>query len=289
MGRIARLILILALAASVAAWGGDAPGALGGAAGKREPANGAVASIRGEVAHPGAYPLREGETLSSLILAAGGFTDDAWLPGAVLLRPSEKARQAEELDTIAKRLSAAIRAVGPADAGSDAMRRFLDALSTLAPSGRIPIRLSHPRLLINAPEDLPLRDGDILHVPAAPRTVRVLGAVRRPGEVEAPAGVRLAVLAASAGGFLPDADRDGAILLAADGRARLLSVGWVAWNGAENRWELSWFRNDRPRIGPGDTLFLPRDPGRIPWPGGIEDYRKTMVRILEITGAGAGW
>lgn len=289
MGRRACLILILALVLPAAAWGTDPSRAVRGATGSRGAEPGGTASIEGEVARPGVYPIREGDTLSSLILAAGGTTDKAWLPGAVLVRPSEKARQAEELNAIARRLAAAIRSAGPGDAGSDAMRRFLDALSTLAPSGRIPIRLLHPRLLINAPEDLPIRDGDILRIPAAPRTVRVLGAVRRPGEVEAPAGVRPAGLAASAGGFLPDADRDGAILLSADGTARLLSEGWVVWNEAAGRWELSRFRRNRPRIEPGDTVFIPRDPGRIPWPGGIEDYRKTMARILEITGAGADW
>lgn len=241
------------------------------------------------MARPGTYPLHAGETLSSLVLAAGGLADNAWLPGAALLRPSEKARQSEELAAIARRLEAAILPGGSATEETAKSSSFLASLRNLVPAGRVPVRLSHPRLMINAPEDLPLREGDLLYIPAPPHTVRILGAVRTPGEVPASPGARLPALAASAGGYLPDADVDGALLLRADGTARPLREGWIVWNDAAGRWEFSAFRKDRPRIGPGDTVFVPRKPGGIPWPGGIDDYRRTMARILEITGAGAAW
>jgi len=224
--------------------------------------------IRGEVARPGLYELRGSETLSSLILRAGGYTGNAWLPGAVLTRASEKNRQEEELAGIEL----------PKD--PDPMRRFLDALRVLSPPGRVPVRLSHPRLMINSPEDLPLEDGDVLHIPSAPRTVRVAGAVRNPGEYPAPPGARLPVFAESAGGFLSQADREGAILLKADGTSRMLSEPWVVWNGAAGRWELSALRRDRPRIEAGDTIFVPREAGKVSWAGGVDDYRRRILRVL---------
>lgn len=253
-----------------------APGAV-----DRLPPAAESALIRGEVARPGAYELREGETLSSLILRAGGYADNAWLPGAVLLRKSERARQAEELAGIVKRLEAAAR-----EPQRDRMRQFADSVRHLAPAGRVPVRLSLVRLMIRSPQDLPLEDGDDLFIPSTPRTVRAQGAVRDPGDHPASPGARLPDIVAAAGGFLPEADRDGTILLKADGTARMQSEGWAVWNEALGRWELSLFRKDRPRIEAGDTLFVPRDPGRSGWTGGIEDYRRTLARILEITGAG---
>ena len=47
---------------------------------------GASISLRGEVMHPGAYGIRPGEKLSSVLLRAGGFSPAAYPYGAVLLR-----------------------------------------------------------------------------------------------------------------------------------------------------------------------------------------------------------
>lgn len=44
--------------------------------------------IEGEVKTPGHYPLRPGEKLSSMLLQAGGFTEDAYPYGTILTRPS---------------------------------------------------------------------------------------------------------------------------------------------------------------------------------------------------------
>jgi len=273
---------LLAVRGAVPVWAADPPGY------GLSPSN-MTAEIRGEVARPGIYPVRKGDTLSSLILQAGGFTDNAFLPGAVLLRSSENARQAVELAGFARRLEAAIRQTGPGNADTPRIRRFLDALRNLDPSGRIPVRLSHPRLMINAPDDLPLENGDTLYLPPEPRTLRIAGAVRNPGVYPYSPGTRFTGLTASSGGLLPEADRDGTMLLKADGTAQRLSEEWIVWNGDAGRWELSFFRKNRPRIEAGDTVFVPRDPVGIAWPGGIEDYRRTMMRILEITGAGAAW
>ncbi len=239
-----------------------------------------AAEIRGEIARPGTYELGEGETLSSLILRAGGYTDNAWLPGAVLTRTARKSRQAEELAGIEQRLEMAARSAPSEEAEPGSARRLLDALRDLFPPGRVPVRLSHPRLMIHSPEDLPLEDGDTLFIPIAPRTVRVAGAVRAPGEVPASPGARLSLVAESAGGFLPEADRGGAILRKADGTARMLSEPPIVWSETAERWELSAFRKDRPRIEAGDAIFVPREPGKTPWPGGVDEYRRTILRIL---------
>jgi len=42
--------------------------------------------LAGEVRFPGKYPIHRGETLSSVLRRAGGFTDLAFIEGAVYIR-----------------------------------------------------------------------------------------------------------------------------------------------------------------------------------------------------------
>ncbi len=132
-------------------------------------------SVEGEVRRPGAFTLPHNATLSSLLLAAGGFTDNADLRGAALVRASVRAAQEEELKSTAAKLS--LEADGSGETG-DALRPVAALLLTLRPRGRVPVRVTLPRLLKNSPDDLRLEGGDALRVPARADTVAVAGAVR---------------------------------------------------------------------------------------------------------------
>ncbi|MDO9544037.1 MAG: SLBB domain-containing protein, partial [Synergistaceae bacterium] len=56
------------------------------------------ANITGRVLYPGDYAVKRGEKLSSLLERAGGYADDAFTRGAVLLRESVKAEQQKQID-----------------------------------------------------------------------------------------------------------------------------------------------------------------------------------------------
>ena len=45
-------------------------------------------AVAGQVKYPGTYTIQKGETLSSLIARAGGYTDRAYLRGATFTRSS---------------------------------------------------------------------------------------------------------------------------------------------------------------------------------------------------------
>ena len=60
--------------------------------------------IRGQVRFPGTYPIRHGETLSSLIARAGGFSEDAFTKGSIFLREEIKVQEREQIETLANRL-----------------------------------------------------------------------------------------------------------------------------------------------------------------------------------------
>ena len=215
-------------------------------------------SVEGEVRRPGAYTLPHNATLSSLLLAAGGFTDNADPRGAALVRASARAAQELELKGTADRLASE---TGGSEAAGDALRPVVALLLELRPSGRIPVRVTLPRLMKNSPDDLRMEDGDALRVPAKAGAVTVAGAVTAASDnVPFTPGLALEEYIRRAGGYAGDADRDAVYLLRADGTTALLTPGPVSWNPAAARWEVTALVDSLPRIGPGDTIVVPRPP-----------------------------
>ncbi len=243
-------------------------------------------TVEGEVRRPGAYTLPHDATLSSLVLAAGGFTDGADPRGAALIRLSARAAGKAELDNAAATLALD---TGGSGAAGDALRPVVALLMGLSPAGRVPVRMTHPRLLKNSPDDLRLEEGDALRIPARDDTVAIAGAVggaarEAPARVPFSPGLRLAEYVRRAGGYAGDADRGAVYLLRADGTTALLTPGFVSWNRAAARWEVTALARSIPEIGPGDAIVVPRPtlPGlprrtarRVP---GV------LMRAAEITG-----
>ena len=118
-----------------------------------------VAMIAGEVRFPGAYPINKGETLSSLIERAGGFTDRAYLRGAVFTRESAKIIQQQRMDELISKIEETVLASagreisGAIDAetaqvqaeGLQAKKELLAKLRTTKIDGRVVVKFSDPR------------------------------------------------------------------------------------------------------------------------------------------------
>ena len=153
------------------------------------------ANITGRVLYPGNYAVKRGERLSSLLERAGGYADDAFMRGAVLLRESVRVDQQKQIDDMIKTLEREIvyagnQAVATSTGTSDvayakesmAMKnRYLDAVKTIKASGRLVITLPEDyRLLKGSPFDVTLEEGDRLHIPDKPGTVQVIGSVLTP-------------------------------------------------------------------------------------------------------------
>lgn len=239
-------------------------------------------SVEGGVRRPGAYNLPPGATLSTLILAGGGFTDNADLAGATLLRESAREEQGGELRNIVLRLREA-HAERPG--GWDAWREFLDELGALPPLGRVPAPLSHPRLLKGSPRDLPLEEGDVLRIPAKRDTVTVRGAVREPGRVVPFAGkAGTDEYIRRAGSYTDAADRGQVHLLRPNGAVVLPRSGLLAWNAQASRWEIPALVGGGPAVGPGDTIIVPRKPVPGSRAASVRNLQELLMRVAEITG-----
>ena len=61
-------------------------------------------TLRGEVRFPGAYPIRKGETLSSVIERAGGLTEDAFPKAVSSCARSSRTQERQQIERLANRL-----------------------------------------------------------------------------------------------------------------------------------------------------------------------------------------
>jgi len=139
-------------------------------------------SLEGEVQFPGQYRVRRGEKLRDVIARAGGFTEVAFVEGAVFLRESLKAQEQEQIENLARRLEADLATLSlqaTSTGGSDTLstgRVLLDQLRSTEPVGRLVIDLRRSgNTVAGSAETVEMRDGDRLLVPTQPQVVSVLG------------------------------------------------------------------------------------------------------------------
>jgi len=241
-------------------------------------------SIEGEVRQPGIYSLPPDATLSSLVSAAGGTTDNADFSSAALYRLSvhenQKTRMVKATEEIAKAIEEA-----KAASADNTPHPTLAFLRKLRPTGRTPVKMTFLRLMKNSPDDLRLEEKDILLIPTSVESVTVVGAVRNPSDnVPFLPGASLKEYVRRAGGYNDDADRNHVYLLRANGTVVLLTPGFFSWNPATSRWEVTALAGAIPVVSPGDTIVvfktlppgLPREAARR--------LRQALVLALEIAG-----
>ncbi|HSF31001.1 MAG TPA: SLBB domain-containing protein [Candidatus Tectomicrobia bacterium] len=195
-------------------------------------------TLQGEVKRPGIYPIVQGERLSSALKRAGGYTDQAYLKGALFIRERLRVQQQEELERFIKTqeevlLSESARtAAGSLElAGSgreeatlqqqslQQRRQLLDLLRSKVILGRLVVKLDSPAALEGSPNDIPLEQGDFLTVPKQPSSVLVIGSVRNPTAVVYEEGRDVEYYLNRAGGLNKEADKDELHIVKADGSA----------------------------------------------------------------------
>ena len=170
----------------------------------------AFARVAGQVQRPGAYPIRpDTTTLRELVAMAGGFTPQASLATATVRRvPANPGRGERELvNTPDSLLTRSERRVEQTRQMSDMTLVSADLQRIFAPGGE--------------GLDLRLRTGDVVDVPERRNEVLVLGAVGRPGIVPAAQPAPPGTFVQAAGGLTRRADWPNAVVIRANGGARL--------------------------------------------------------------------
>ncbi|MFA0887649.1 MAG: SLBB domain-containing protein [Synergistales bacterium] len=225
-------------------------------------------AIAGQVRYPGTYTIKKGETLSSVIARAGGYTDRAYLRGAEFSRVSVKKLQAEQNRRMVDELETELLAVSVNELSAaltseeakltqfeaDQKRKLVEKLKNLKAAGRVILKLDVPDKMKNSPFDLELEEGDTLFVPGNPHTVQVMGAVLNPTAFVFQPGLGVGDYLRMAGGYTRSASPGRIYLLKVDGTAVRLDTG--------GGWPFGRPNNGRGLVvralEPGDAIIVPQ-------------------------------
>jgi len=255
-----------------------------------------TASIQGEVRFPGTYPIKRGEKLSSLIERAGGYSEYAYLRGAVFIREKLKEIQQKNMIEMIERLerelmSASSAQITVATSKEDAeikkveaeqKQKFVESLKRLRATGRLTIHLAHLRLLKGSVFDIELEDGDSLYIPISNNFVNVAGSVMTQGSFIYSESFNIKDYIELAGGTSRWADTGSIYVMKVDGSAMRINRGLFSWNSARSRWEIASLGESVKEVEPGDTIVVPEKVERIAWMREIKDIT-TIIANLAIS------
>jgi len=221
---------------------------------------GATVTLRGEVQHPGTYGIGPGESLSSVLEKAGGFTSQAYPYGIVLTRREVRDLELhshQDLVTRVKAEETQLKALPENDADQKNLKltaiaqteTTLTQLQTNLPVGRVVIHTSpDEKSFDRRAAGTPLRNGDVIIVPKKPNYVVVQGQIFNPTAVGFVAGRSANWYLGQAGGFTQLADKKAAFVIRADGS--VLS--------AKNNNSSMWSGNPMDSVlMPGDMIVVP--------------------------------
>lgn len=207
----------------------------------------AIVRVRGEVRSPGEYPIINGQTMLSEILArCGGPTERADLDKATLNRAG-----VYQPDVSTDQL---VRSI-PVELQTGPEREWILAHS-LTPPGKVSINLI--KLLVEGDPayDLPLWDGDVINIPRFLPQVKVIGRVKNPGLIPYVPERNSEYYITRAGGFSWRAGKGDIFIVKAS-------------TGAPVK------RDKVKKIEAGDTIVVPSKKDREFWP----IFRDAMVVV----------
>jgi protein involved in polysaccharide export with SLBB domain len=190
--------------------------------------------IVGEVKQPGYILItRQNTRLSTVIEDAGGFTEYASLPEALILRSDENFPEMTPGFSYAR----VLRSIDPFP---------LDSLYYLASmrSNYRPVVADFPLVFTthDSAQDITILDKDVIIIPSNRKTVYVDGQVVNPGHVPFVAGQTLGDYLKKVGGYSEEAD---------EGETRVIKGK-----------TLEWARPEDTIIESGDRIYVPRKPRR---------------------------
>ncbi len=190
---------------------------------------GASIEVKGEVKHPGTFGIRPGEKLSSVLVRAGGFNEQAYPYGAVLERNQVRELELQQQNEMILRVKQAQSdlELTPGTTPQQQQARemtlqqyqtTLTQLTSNPPVGRVSVRItSNIDRWKNSPADVEVRAGDVLVVPKKPSYVMVSGQVFNPTAVSYRPGKSAKWYLEQAGGPTQLANRRAIFVLRADG------------------------------------------------------------------------
>lgn len=244
--------------------------------------------IDGAVRLPGEYTVDKGATLSSLIERAGGFTDNAYLKGAIFTRETVRKLQQTQLDEAIDRLEQQLftqsaqtieaalspEAAQQQQAATEQRRALIAKMRAAKAKGRMTIHLAKQEDMKGTPFDFPLENGDTLHVPEKPNHIQVIGAVYNQTAFLYDSKASTASYLKKAGGMTQDAEEDALYVLRIDGTAV----------SKEEAGGFFWSNFMHAKLDPGDTIVVPEKIERIAYLREFKDLTQILYQIAVTAG-----
>lgn len=242
-----------------------------------------MVTINGEVRYPGVYTIKQGETLSSLIERAGGFTERAYLRGSLFVRERVREQQQRQINEMAERLERELSASGASQVASasspddarmvqlelEQKRQFIAQLKSARAKGRIALNITPLPSFRGSAFDIELEQGDTISVPSDPKTVQVIGSVYNQSAFIHEPNREYGYYVDLAGGYSSGADKGNTFILQANGTT-------IKAGGA--------FPGFGERLGSGDTVVVPEKIERVAWIRNIKDITQIMYQIAVTAG-----
>lgn len=230
--------------------------------------------IVGEVQHPGNYPIKAGERLSSVLGRTGGYTKDAYLPASIFIRESIREEQQRQLDELAKRMDSELSKMQQPNAllhdatlkqrqieGLSAVQNVVDQLKRVKATGRLVLDLTDLESLKGSPFDIQMRAGDKVYIPKRPDEVLVLGEVYNQSALIYEPGKSMDSYITDAG-LTRLADKAEVYLVRANGRVEMQG-GWFSGS----------------KIMPGDTIVVPMSMSYFNLLDSVLDWSRATMQI----------
>ena len=206
--------------------------------------------LTGQFKNPGVYSISAGDSVLDLVNKAGGYTESAFVEGAVFLREEvakiEKEgfrRSADELENV---LFDAIQG-GNLEVDAESLvpiYKIIERLRIFEPIGRVVTSLDTLELKTDPYNNFELRDGDKIHIPKRPSSVSVVGEVLQSTSIKFLPKYKLDDYLNSAGGLSNQADDQAIYVIGPDGQAELYKKRFLSRNAVQ--------------IMPGSTIVVTR-------------------------------
>ncbi|MFL2704896.1 MAG: SLBB domain-containing protein [Gammaproteobacteria bacterium] len=211
--------------------------------------------LSGQFKYPGTYSVKNGEKLSDLMLRAGGFTNSAYLYGAVFTRKSvsdlENASYQRTADEMESAIASALIAGRLASGDIQAVSQLITRLRETKSPGRLVVEVD-PIILGSDPEkDFFLENGDRIHVPPRRNSVTVVGDIYSPSTLPFKNSHSAKDYINQSGGYRWGADTNSVFLVLPDGQAKSIK---------RNIWKFT-----RNEIAPGTTIVVPKSTRPFDW------------------------
>ncbi len=203
-------------------------------------------SVQGEVKKPGIYQIKEGTRIKEVIELAGGFTTEAYLPLANVLRPDKHIEASKFNDDYQNFFRTS-------DLTMDDSTRTRNILTYSLPL----VSCSIADLYVNNSEDdnVLLKGGDIIRIPKNPKTVYISGYINKPGYIDFEPGKNMEWYIAKAGGISSGGVKN---------RARIVRGNTQVWSEGDSK----------EFVYAGDQIYVPAHPD---YPAGTDIQKYSLI------------